>query len=68
MNERFVEDSIGPNGERSDVLTVDRDPTDLGDHAKALRILELADSGLWDGNLEEMRRDAPTAPRRRQRS
>jgi len=30
-------------------------------HHKARRILELAGSGLWDGNLSEMRQDQPLA-------
>jgi hypothetical protein len=38
---------------------VERALEDFVNRAKARRILDLAHSGLWDGDLAEMRRDRP---------
>ena len=57
-------------GERTYSRTVDRALAEFVRRAKAGKILELAGSGLWEGDLAAMRRDAPTArrPRRAARS
>ena len=47
------------SGERTYSRTVDRALADFVRRAQAGRILELAGSGLWKGDLAEMRDDRP---------
>lgn len=49
------------SGERTYSKTVDRALEEFVKRIKARRILGLAHSGLWKGDLAEMRRDGPAA-------
>ncbi len=57
LNEHILEEAVRLSGERTYSRTVDRALEDFVRRIKARRILELANSGLWEGNLPEMRRD-----------
>ena len=63
LDERLLEEATRLAGERTYSRTVDRALADFVRRARAGKILELAGSGLWQGDLAAMRRDAP-APRR----
>ena len=49
------------SGERTYTKTVDRALAEFVRRARAGRILELAESGLWEGDLAEMRDDRSRA-------
>ena len=55
----LLEEAKRLSGERTYSKTVDRALQDFVRRARAGRILELAGSGLWEGNLAEMRDDRP---------
>ena len=59
LDERVLEEALRLSGERTYSKAVDRALTAFVRRAKAGRILELAGSGLWRGDLGEMRDDAP---------
>jgi Arc/MetJ family transcription regulator len=63
LDERLLEEAVRVSGERTYSAAVARALEDYVRRARAGRILELAGSGLWEGNLAAMRRD--TAGRRR---
>ena len=60
LDEELLEEALRVSGERTYSRTVGRALADFVSRAKAGRILELAGSGLWEGELSEMRRDRPT--------
>lgn len=64
LDERLLAEAIRLSGERTYSGVVGKALADYVRRIKARRILELAGSGLWEGDLSEMRRDAP---RRRSR-
>ena len=55
----LLEEAKRLSGERTYSKTVDRALQDFVRRARAGRILELAGSGLWEGDLAEMRDDRP---------
>lgn len=57
LDEQLLEEAVRLSGERTYSKTVTRALADFVNRAKAGRILELAGSGLWEGDLAEMRRD-----------
>lgn len=57
LNEKLLEEATRLSGERTYSRTVDRALEDYVRRIKARRILELAGSGLWQGDLSEMRGD-----------
>lgn len=59
LDEHLLEEATRLAGERTFSRTVGRALEDFVKRIKAGRILELAGSGLWEGDLREMRRDAP---------
>jgi Arc/MetJ family transcription regulator len=59
LNEDLLEEATRLAGERTYSRTVDRALEDFVRRMRAGRILELAGSGLWDGDLAAMRGDAP---------
>ena len=65
LDERLLAEAVRLSGERTYSRVVGKALADYVRRIKAGRILELAGSGLWEGNLSEMRRDAT---RRRSRS
>ena len=66
LDEHLLEEATRLAGERTFSRTVGRALEDFVKRIKAGRILELAGSGLWEGDLREVRRDTPRArtPRR----
>jgi Arc/MetJ family transcription regulator len=63
LNESVLREAQRLAGERTYSRTVDRALEEFVRRAKAQRILDLAGSGAWTGDLSVMRRDA--APRRK---
>ena len=57
IREDLLEEAIRLSGERTYSRTIERALEDFVRRIKARRILELAGSGLWEGDLSEMRRD-----------
>ena len=57
LNEQLLEQALRLSGERTYSRNVDRALEEYVRRAKAGRILELAGSGLWEGNLANMRGD-----------
>jgi Arc/MetJ family transcription regulator len=59
LDEELLEEAVRLSGERTYSRTVERALEDFVRRIRAGRILELAGSGLWEGDLAEMRRDHP---------
>lgn len=57
LDEKILEEALRLSGERTYSAAVRRALTEFVRRAKAGRILELQDRGLWEGDLSEMRRD-----------
>jgi len=67
LDATLLEDVLRLSGERTYSRAVERAMKDFVLRARARRILDLAGSGLWEGNLSEMRDDwaaAEPKPRR----
>ena len=68
LNEDLLEEAVRLGGERTYSRTVERALEEFVRRRKARRILNLAGSGLWEGNLAVVREDpAPYASRRKAR-
>lgn len=65
LNEQLLEEAVRVSGERTYSRAVERALEDFVRRARARKILDLAGSGLWRGDLAEMREDRPGKPRRR---
>lgn len=63
LDEETLEEALRISGERTYSATVDLALRELVRRARAGRILELAGSGLWEGNLGEMRGDVAVRER-----
>lgn len=63
IREDLLEEATRLSGERTYSRTIERALEDFVRRIKARRILELAGSGLWEGDLAEMRRDRVTRRR-----
>ena len=61
LDDALLEEAQRLSGERTYSKTVDRALAEYVRRARAGRILELAGSGLWEGDLAEMRDDRPRA-------
>lgn len=59
LDEQLLEAATRLSGERTYSNTVNRALEDFVNRIKARRILELAGSGLWEGDLADMRADRP---------
>ena len=57
LDAALLEEATRLSGERTYSRTVERALQDFVRRAKARRILELAGSGLWEGNLSTVRED-----------
>ncbi len=57
LQEDLLEEALRLGGERTYSRTVERALEDFVRRIKARRILELRGTGLWEGDLAEMRRD-----------
>ena len=64
INEKLLEEATRLSGERTFSRTVERALEDFVRRIKARRILELTGSGLWEGDLSEMRRDQVSETRK----
>ena len=58
IREDLLEEATRLSGERTYSRTIERALEDFVRRIKARRILELAGTGLWEGDLSEMRRDS----------
>ncbi len=63
LDEHILEEAVRLSGERTYSRVVGLALADFVRRMKARRILDLAGSGLWEGDLSAMRRDR--GPRRR---
>lgn len=67
LDERLLAEAVRLSGERTHSRTVERALEEFVRRIRARRILDLAGSGLWEGDLREMRRDttasSPTSAR-----
>jgi Arc/MetJ family transcription regulator len=57
LDEKLLDEATRLSGERTYARTVERALRDFVRRAKARRILELAGSGLWEGELATVRED-----------
>ena len=58
LDEHLLEEALRLGGERTYSKTVDRALAEFVRRIKSRKILDLGGSGLWSGNLQEMRRDS----------
>jgi Arc/MetJ family transcription regulator len=65
LDEEILEEATRLSGEKTYSAAVMRALEDFVRRAKARQILELRGSGLWEGDLSEMRRDTPNRSRKR---
>jgi metal-responsive CopG/Arc/MetJ family transcriptional regulator len=65
LDEQLLEEITRVSGERTYSRAVTRAIEDYLRRHRAGRILELAGTGLWEGDLSEMRGDAPVLKDRR---
>lgn len=59
LDEQVLEEATRLSGDKTYSATVQRALTEFVRRARARQILELRGSGLWEGDLSAMRRDAP---------
>ncbi len=59
LDENLLEEAMRLSGERTYSATVSRALIEFVRRVRANRILELAGSGFWEGNLAKMRGDRP---------
>ena len=65
LDENLLAEATRLSGDRTYSKAVGRALEDFVRRIKARRILELAGSGLWEGDLAQMRADRPTRRPRR---
>jgi Arc/MetJ family transcription regulator len=65
LDEKLLDEAARLSGERTYSRTVERALEDFVRRARARRILELAGSGLWEGNLATVRDDRGVYRKRR---
>ena len=66
LDERLLEEAVKVSGETTNARTIERALTELVRRARARSIEALAGSGVWQGDLSEMRRDStPRLARRK---
>jgi Arc/MetJ family transcription regulator len=68
LDEQLLEEALRLSGERTYSGTVERALEELVRRAQASRVFQLRGSGLWGGDLREMRRDAVTPTGRKRRA
>ena len=59
LDERLLEEATRLSGEKTYSRAVERALEDFVRRIRARQILDLAGSGLWEGDLALMRRDKP---------
>lgn len=60
LDEELLEEAVRLSGQRTYSRTVQLALTDLVRRIKAGRIFDLAGSGLWEGNISQIRGDRPS--------
>ena len=65
LDERLLEEAVRVSGEKTYARTIERALTEMVRRARARSIEQFAGSGVWTGNLSEMRRDDPAPVRER---
>lgn len=65
LDESLLEEAVRLSGERTYSAAVTRALAEFVKRIKARQILELGGSGLWEGDLSEMRRDSLSTTRKR---
>jgi Arc/MetJ family transcription regulator len=65
LDEQLLEEATRLSGQRTYSATVNKALKDFVRRIKARQILELAGSGLWEGDLSEMRGDRTARSRKR---
>jgi hypothetical protein len=68
LDAQLLEEATRLSGEKTFSRTVERALEEFVRRIKARQILTLQGSGLWEGDLAEMRRDTRRSSRRRHRS
>lgn len=68
LDEKLLEEATRLSAQRTYSKTVDLALSEFVRRARAGKILELAGTGLWQGDLSAMRDDRPAKPRRRSRA
>lgn len=63
LDEHLLEEAVRVSGEKTYSRTIERALSEMVRNAQVRGLEQLAGSGLWHGNLSEMRRDDPTAVR-----
>jgi len=63
LDEKLLDETLRLSGERTYSKAVERALSEFILKVRARRILDLAGSGLWEGNLSEMRRDRAVGER-----
>lgn len=66
LDESLLEEALRVSGERTYSATVNRALREFVERVRAGRILDLADTGLWEGDLPEMREDS-SRPKKKKR-
>ena len=61
LDEQLLEEAVRVSGERTYSRTIERALQEMVRRAQALQIDRLAGSGLWMGDLGDMRGDVPVA-------
>lgn len=64
LDEKLLEEALRLSGERTYSAAVERALDAYVRRARASRIFELGGSGLWEGDLSEMRRDTGRSTKR----
>ena len=67
LDDALVQEATRLSGERTYSAAVNRALEDYVKRAKARKILDLAGSGLWTGDLSEIRGDRPKRSRGKKR-
>jgi Arc/MetJ family transcription regulator len=68
LDGKLLEEALRLSGERTYSRAVERALTEFVLKVRARRILDLAGSGLWEGNVSEMRRDRVVGERKPRRT
>ena len=65
LDEHLLEEAVKVSGEKTYARTIERAVTEMVQRARARSIEAYAGSGVWRGDLSEMRRDDPAVVRER---
>jgi len=68
LDRKLLEEALRLSGERTYSRAVERALTEFVLKVRARRILDLAGSGLWEGNLSEVRQDWVVGERKPRRA